>query len=134
MFGAPTEKKEATPKLKMPAFLASEARGCDVLVLWLDCDKEGENICFEVMDAVSSSIKNVRSPSVTFRAKFSAITDKDIKHAMNNLGQPNENEALSVDARQEVNFEVKFSSVCLLTNYQFAARLENRLRVHSIPD
>lgn len=87
----------------MPAFLASESRGCDTLVLWLDCDKEGENICFEVMDAVSGSIKNVRSPSVTFRAKFSAITDKDIKYAMNNLAHPNENEALSVDARQEVN-------------------------------
>lgn len=86
----------------MPAFLASEARGCDTLVLWLDCDKEGENICFEVMDAVSGSIKNIRSPSVTFRAKFSAITEKDIKYAMNNLIQPNENEAKSVDARQEV--------------------------------
>ena len=88
LFSCPTEKKEATPRLKMPQFLGQEAKGCSYLVLWLDCDKEGENICFEVMDAVAGSITaNVFSDAVTFRAKFSAITEKDIKAAFNNLGE-----------------------------------------------
>jgi DNA topoisomerase III len=64
LFSCPTEKKEATAKLRMPAFLSQESKGCSILVLWLDCDKEGENICFEVMDAVQGNIKNVSSPQV----------------------------------------------------------------------
>lgn len=88
LFSCPTEKKEAMPKLKMPFFLSQEGKGCDNLVLWLDCDKEGENICFEVMNAVAKSFNgNVFSNAVTYRAKFSAITEKDIKAAFHNLGK-----------------------------------------------
>ncbi|XP_025836740.1 DNA topoisomerase 3-beta-like [Agrilus planipennis] len=115
LFSCPIEKKEAMPKLKMPQFLAQEAKGCDTLVLWLDCDKEGENICFEVMQAVSGSFNgNVYSNAVTYRAHFSAITEKDIKAAFENLGFPNENEAKSVDARQELDLRIG----CAFTRFQ----------------
>ena len=109
LFSAGTLKEEANPKMHMRKHLKTESASCDELVLWLDCDREGENICFEVM----SCIPHIRGNSVR-RAHFSAITDKDIKKAMNNLGSPNKLESLAVDARQELDLRIG----CAFTRFQ----------------
>jgi DNA topoisomerase-3 len=72
-FSCPIVEKESNEKLKMPAvnfnilkinpqyfalqYLASVAQKCDFLILWLDCDREGENICFEVIGVVRNSMR-----------------------------------------------------------------------------
>ncbi|VUZ53848.1 unnamed protein product, partial [Hymenolepis diminuta] len=111
LFTAKVEKREANPKLNMINFLQKEAKGASSLILWLDCDKEGENICFEVIDAVSHII----GPQARiYRAHFTAVTDHEVQGAMQNLRQPNKNEALSVDARQETDLRIG----CAFTRFQ----------------
>jgi len=115
LYEAEIIKKEANPKLKIPQFLRNEAKSCDILVLWLDCDREGENICFEVMDSLSRVMRlSYSNPQTIFRAKFSAITDKEIWHAFNNLVLPNQLDSLCVEARQEIDLRVG----CSFTRHQ----------------
>jgi DNA topoisomerase-3 len=50
--------------------LLTEARNCQALILWLDCDREGENIAFEVINVCSKS-----NPRLSiYRAHFSSLT------------------------------------------------------------
>ena len=98
--------------------LENEAKGCDTLVLWLDCDREGENICYEVIDCVKKSLaRPADGEQQIYRAKFSAINPSDIKKAMANLGQPNKAEALAVDARQELDLKVGVAFSRFQTRY-----------------
>lgn len=96
--------------------LEREARGVEYLVLWLDCDREGENICFEVIRCVESSMRKMNEQQV-FRAKFSAVTAKDIDKAMKTLGAPNENESKAVEARQELDLKIGVAFSRFQTRY-----------------
>lgn len=95
----------------MVNFLQKEAKGASSIVLWLDCDKEGENICFEVIDAV---LPVMNRQAGIYRAHFTAVTEQEVQTAMRNLREPNKNEALSVDARQETDLRIG----CAFTRFQ----------------
>ena len=115
LFEAEIVHKEATPGLRLMKHLEVEAKTCRYLVLWLDCDKEGENICFEILDAISGVFNiSFDRPQTVFRAKFSSVTEYEIKDAMRKLGIPNQLESLSVDARKDIDLRVG----CAFTRFQ----------------
>ncbi|KAL2531014.1 DNA topoisomerase 3-beta [Forsythia ovata] len=114
LFDAPIVKSESNPKAHICRHLSQEARGFGHLVLWLDCDREGENICFEVIECTGFHAKDGKR---VYRARFSSVTEKDILKAMNNLVEPNKNEALAVDARQEIDLKVGVSFTRFQTSY-----------------
>ncbi|CAE7840008.1 TOP3B [Symbiodinium sp. CCMP2592] len=113
--------------------LASEA---EYLALWLDCDREGENICYEVMSLCSTipeemlpCLRSVGLENV-YRAHFSALTQPEIKHAgseaaslfvsvqltaFKTLGRPDKQLAMAVDARQELDLKIGVTFTRLMT-------------------
>lgn len=82
--------------------LKQEARSADLLVIWTDCDREGENIGMEIANVCTS----VNNRLVFKRAKFSVIQARDIRHAMENLENVDMRQALAVDARTELDLRI----------------------------
>jgi DNA topoisomerase III len=63
------------------------SRQCQAVILWLDCDREGEAIAFEVLEICQSVNRNIG----VYRAQFSAFTKRDIEGAMLTLRDPDVN-------------------------------------------
>jgi len=124
---------------RLPEHLQAEARNCQCLVLWLDCDREGENICFEVMTNVIPHMDKSRTWKEAyreriFRAKFSSLRPADLRDAMEKLGLPNENEALSVDARAEIDLRLGIAFSRFQTQFfkrHFGAQLGSMVKTVS---
>uniref|UniRef100_A0A0N4ZWC0 DNA topoisomerase n=1 Tax=Parastrongyloides trichosuri TaxID=131310 RepID=A0A0N4ZWC0_PARTI len=114
LFKCPLEKLNIDKKFAIDKFLRNLFKNCDYLVLWLDNDREGENICFEVMDACQQIYKGRNFNDCVYRARFSALMDEHIKDAMDNLIRPNRNESDSVDALHEVDLRIG----CSFTRFQ----------------
>ncbi|CAH2106244.1 unnamed protein product [Euphydryas editha] len=102
LFDAPVYKYCPENYDKIKKTLEREVRSCQGLIIWTDCDREGENIGFEIIEvckAVKSSIK-------IFRAKFSEITSVSVRRALQTLTQPNKNISDAVDVRQELDLRI----------------------------
>ncbi|XP_074320919.1 DNA topoisomerase 3-alpha [Silene latifolia] len=102
LYQAPVHKFVPEDKLDIKRTLQQEIRNCQWLILWLDCDREGENIAFEVVDVCTEVNHNLN----ILRARFSALIDRAIHEAVQNLDRPNKLFADAVDARQEIDLRI----------------------------
>lgn len=118
LFHAPIQKKPCQGSVVK--HLQSCSKNVDFIVLWLDCDREGENIAFEVLDCclhLMNSSGNSNNYDRVYRAYFSAINTSDIQKAYGQLGKPDKNQSLAVDARQELDLKVGVAFSRFQTRY-----------------
>ena len=116
LFDVPTVKTESDEN----SFFIIEnlkylAKNKDILCLWLDCDREGENICYEVIHNVLPYM-NKKEYQQIYRALFSSLTKEDIKKSFNEIeNYPDNKLSLSVDAREVIDLKVGVSLTRFLT-------------------
>lgn len=88
--------------MKIKLTLEREVRRAQWLIIWTDCDREGENIGYEIIDVCKAVKPNIN----VFRAKFSEITRASVDRALRTLGEPDLRTSQAVDVRQELDLRI----------------------------
>eukprot|EP00917_Polyrhabdina_sp_WS-2016_P025155 GHVP01054217.1.p1 GENE.GHVP01054217.1~~GHVP01054217.1.p1 ORF type:complete len:755 (-),score=132.18 GHVP01054217.1:18-2282(-) len=86
------------------------ARKCSVLMIWTDCDREGEHIGGQIVDIARSVNPNIQVQ----RAKYSAIENEEIIQAFERPGLLNLKSVQAVECRREFDIRTGFA----LTRFQ----------------
>ncbi|XP_073018547.1 DNA topoisomerase 3-alpha isoform X1 [Primulina eburnea] len=127
LYHASIRKHVPQDKSDIQKTLEEEARKCQWLILWLDCDREGENIAFEVVEVCTRANHNLN----IWRARFSALIDRDIHYAVQHLVRPNQLFADAVDVRQEIDLRIgasftRFQTMLLRDAFVLDVSTDNR--------
>ncbi|CAG9533875.1 unnamed protein product [Cercopithifilaria johnstoni] len=82
--------------------LIAEVQKSDLLVIWTDCDREGEAIGAEVVSVCAQVNRNLD----VYRARFSEITNTAINRALNNLVRLDQRLVDAVECRSELDLRI----------------------------
>jgi DNA topoisomerase-3 len=121
LFEAPIETFYRNDMEPLQRMLKNQSRGVDAIILWLDCDREGEAICDEVRTVCLESKPGLRQK--VYRAKFSTVLPQEIMRALRSLGRVNESFVQAVQARSEHDLRVgaaftRFQTLRLQKNFE----------------
>ncbi|XP_059126802.1 DNA topoisomerase 3-alpha isoform X1 [Peromyscus eremicus] len=102
LFEAEIEKYCPENFIDIKKTLERETQHCQALVIWTDCDREGENIGFEIIHVCKAVKPNLQ----VLRARFSEITPRAVRVACENLTEPDQRVSDAVDVRQELDLRI----------------------------
>lgn len=102
LFDAPINRFVDPDRKSIEANLQSEAHRADKLMIWTDCDREGEHIGYEIVTACRSRNSRI----VVLRARFSAIIPAQIHQACQNAGELDMRQVHAVEARMELDLRI----------------------------
>ncbi|KAI5188794.1 DNA topoisomerase III [Nematocida minor] len=99
--------------------IANLSSQCAMLIIWTDCDREGENIGTQISNLVQNKIRRVK------RARFSGLSKYEIFRALENLGELNAHESKAVESRIEIDLRIG-AAITRLQTLQLQSVLENK--------
>ncbi|KAL3474171.1 DNA topoisomerase [Aspergillus californicus] len=111
LFEAPVEVQVAKDKIAIAKNIARQARYNRALVIWTDCDREGEHIGAEVRNSAKEGNENI----IVKRAKFNNTERAHILNAARSLVELDERQANAVAARIELDLRIGAAFTRLLT-------------------
>ncbi|EIW82848.1 prokaryotic type I DNA topoisomerase [Coniophora puteana RWD-64-598 SS2] len=102
LFTLPVRCNVDKEKVKIKENLQQLARTANTLMIWTDCDREGENIGYEIMQVC----REVKANITVNRARFSAIIQNQIHRAAQRPVELDMAQAYAVEARSILDLRI----------------------------
>ncbi|KAH6654346.1 DNA topoisomerase [Truncatella angustata] len=112
LFNAPVVTTIVEDKTNVANNIEQQAKYCQGLCIWTDCDREGEHIGHEICEAAKKGNSRIQIK----RAKFSNIERAHILNAARNLVLLDEKQVNAVSARIELDLRIGYAFTRYLTN------------------
>ncbi|OAA78263.1 DNA topoisomerase III [Akanthomyces lecanii RCEF 1005] len=112
LFNAPVISSVYDDKKNIAQNLAEQARYARLLVIWTDCDREGEHIGQEIVDAAKKGNNQIQVK----RARFSNIERAHVLSAASRLINLDDKQVNAVAARIELDLRIGYAFTRFMTN------------------
>lgn len=115
LFTAPVVTFHNKQQQQVANNIATEAQRCDRLMIWTDCDREGEHIGFEIMEAARKKNSRINSDNV-LRAQFAHLERAHVVQAAKNPKKLDMGQVDAVATRIELDLRSGYAFTRLLSN------------------